>query len=362
MNNYFNVVGVSSPGSALRAVSKNENIRVIGLPMKRNVSILSDLVSLVRMIVLLNKEKPTIVHTHTPKAGTIGIIASFLCRVPVRIHTIAGMPLLEEVGIKRKILELIERITLTCTTKVLVNSFNLKEVITKNKYCDDRKISVLGHGSSNGIDLTYFSPTAVSIYSVDMTRKRYGLTQKHFVFVFVGRLVGDKGINELVESFESIFESFPDSRLLLVGDYEVGLDPLQSRTNAIIENNVGIISVGYQTDIRPLLSVSNVLVFPSYREGFPNVVMQAGAMGLPSIVSDINGCNEIIVGGTNGIIIPPKNTEHLKDAMIQLLTDKNYYITLKNNCRKLILERYDRKAIWKLLKDEYDAQLKKIST
>jgi glycosyltransferase involved in cell wall biosynthesis len=178
------------------------------------------------------------------------------------------------------------------------------------------------------------------------------------VFIFVGRLVGDKGINELITAFKQL--KITNVKLLLVGPLESELDPLLSETLQEIEQNPLIISIGFQKDVRPYFAISNCLVFPSYREGFPNVVMQAGAMELPSIVSNINGCNEIIKEAQNGLIIPPKNSIALHQAMRKIQEDKALYQTLQNNSRKMIVERYEQEKIWKAILEEYEQLLLQI--
>jgi glycosyltransferase involved in cell wall biosynthesis len=172
-----------------------------------------------------------------------------------------------------------------------------------------------------------------------------------FVFIFVGRLVSDKGINELVEAFAEMRDSH--IKLLLVGAPEADLDPLKKETLQLIATNEKIIAVGYQQDVRPYFAISNVLVFPSYREGFPNVVMQAGAMELPSIVTDINGCNEIIIEGENGTIIPVKNVSALKEKMELFISNRTYVDKLRANARAMIASRYEQKAVWEALLEEY---------
>ncbi len=175
----------------------------------------------------------------------------------------------------------------------------------------------------------------------------------------MGRLVGDKGINELVAAFCSLeTKKKKDQKLLMVGSLETELDPLKAETLRNIENNPNIIAVGFQNDVRPYFAAADVLTFPSYREGFPNVVMQAGAMGLPSIVSDINGCNEIIIPDVNGLIIPPKNTEALAEAMKLLLNDSLLYENLKSKAREQITSRYERQQVWDALLEEYQMLLK----
>lgn len=177
-----------------------------------------------------------------------------------------------------------------------------------------------------------------------------------FVFVFVGRLVGDKGINELVTAFE-LFTTYNTQhiapKLLLVGPFESSLDPLHPETLRIMNTNKNIISVGFQKDVRPYLVISDCLVFPSYREGFPNVVMQAGAMGLPSIVTNINGCNEIIVEGENGTIIPVKNVGALSEAMRKMMEDHNFRTQLQQNARPMIVSRYEQQVVWEAILAEY---------
>ncbi len=174
-------------------------------------------------------------------------------------------------------------------------------------------------------------------------------------FIFVGRLVKDKGINELVQAFSQLSQSNQNISLLLVGPLEEDLDPLNEETVHLIETLTNIYTVGYQADVRPYFAIADALVFPSYREGFPNVVLQAGAMGLPSIVTDINGCNEIVEQGVNGLIIPPKNTIALKEAMELLATKALLYSNLKSTAREKITSRFERKEVWQALLMEYES-------
>ena len=173
------------------------------------------------------------------------------------------------------------------------------------------------------------------------------------MFIFIGRIVSDKGINELISAFDNLLQKHTNIKLLLVGPLESDLDPLQEQTLKIIETNQHIISLGFQKDVRPFLAISDILTFPSYREGFPNVVLQASAMGLPSIVTNINGCNEIITDNLNGIIIPKKNTDALAEAMSILIKNSILFNKLRVNARKLIQEKYERKVFWEALLQEY---------
>ena len=353
MNQFYHVIGVSSDATYLEKVSKIENIEVYNVELTRQITPIKDLLAVLKLYFYFKKQKPFIVHTHTPKAGTVGMLAAKLAGVPNRLHTIAGLPLLEETGNKRKLLNFVEKITYACATKIYPNSFGLKDIILEEKFCKPQKLKVLANGSSNGIDTTYFSAQAITQEQIITLKTGLGIHENDFVYVFVGRLVGDKGINELITAFSNLKPETLNFKLLLVGPFETELDPLLPKTISAIESNPNIISVGFQADVRPYFAISDCLVFPSYREGFPNVVLQAGAMGLPSIVTNINGCNEIIEEGINGLIIPPKDSMALQNAMISLLEDKSVYKTLKNNARQMITSRYEQKLVWEALLSEY---------
>ncbi|WP_205509176.1 glycosyltransferase family 4 protein [Longitalea arenae] len=358
MSDHFEVLAVSSPDKMLEQVGVREGVRTAPVTMTRAITPVQDVKALWKLYRLLKKEKPAIVHTHTPKAGLLGMIAGRMAGVPVRMHTVAGLPLMENTGVKRKVLDFVERLTYSCATHVYPNSKQLAGFILENRFCKQQKMKVLGNGSSNGINTRFFKPAEELEKTADALRKKYGLTDKHFVFVFVGRLVKDKGIDELVEAFSALRQKHPHIKLLLVGPYEPELDPLAPVTRKIIETDQLIIHAGFQQDIRPFLMISQALAFPSYREGFPNVPMQAGCFNLPAIVTDINGCNEIIEDGKNGLIIPAKDVPQLQKAMERLLTDKALYETLQSNARKMIVDRYEQKYLWELLLKEYQDQLK----
>lgn len=355
MQDYFEVTAVSSEKEALERLGKRLNVRTYFTEMTRKITPYKDLISVYTLYRFFKKEKPSIVHTHTPKAGVAGMLAARLAGVPVRLHTVAGLPLLETSGIKRKVLELVEMITFASATKVYPNSFRIAEILIENNYVSVKKVHVIKNGSSNGIDTAFFDPAVISEVEKNELRASLKIPKEAFVFVFVGRLVGDKGINELINSLMRF--NNPNVYLLLVGPLETDLDPLSERSILEIESNENIVSVGYQTDVRPYFAISDALVFPSYREGFPNVVMQAGAMGLPSIVSNINGCNEIIEEGMNGIIVPVKNVDALFDAMQLMVNDVMFKNKLKENSRSSIVNRYQRKDMWKAIFKEYIKQL-----
>ena len=363
-SNGFDVKGVSSEGDELKEVIENEGIVMEAINMSRKITPFQDLKSLWEMWNFLRKEKPQIVHTHTPKAGIIGMLAARLAGVPHRLHTVAGLPLMEATGIKRKILNFVEKLTYSSATRVYPNSKGLYDFILQNNFTQSNKLKIIANGSSNGINTTFFSLAQVSEIERVTLREKLNIQPDDFVFVFVGRIVSDKGINELIKAFSELQTAENNEltgiKLLLVGGLESDLDPLNPETIAEINQNKDIISAGFQQDVRPFFAISDALAFPSYREGFPNVVMQAGAMGLPSIVSDINGCNEIIVEGENGLIIPSKNVEKLKEKMLTLARDKNLYVKLKENSRRMIENRYEQSVVWNALLEEYEGLLQSV--
>jgi glycosyltransferase involved in cell wall biosynthesis len=353
MNSFYKVIAVSSENEYLEAIGEKEGVDTFHLEMTRKITPVQDLLAVWKLYRFLKKEKPFIVHTHTPKAGIVGMLAAKLAGIPNRLHTVAGLPLLESVGLKRKVLDFVERLTYACATKVYPNSKGLLEIIKENRYCDSNKLKVLANGSSNGINTEKFSPNAIAESDKIELRKKLHISENEFVFIFVGRIVADKGINELISAFDDFSKSNPQTKLILVGPFEEELDPLSETTLNIIKCNKAIVSVGYQQEVRDYFSIANALVFPSYREGFPNVVMQAAAMGLPCIVSNINGCNEIVQEGFNGLIIPVKNKNAILEAMQCLYADTNLYVTLKNNARQSIVTRYEQKVVWEALLCEY---------
>ena len=355
MKRFFEVTAVSSDDQRLQEFGNKQGVDTFHVDLTRQITPIKDLKAVVELYKFLKKEKPSIVHTHTPKAGIVGMLAARFANVPIRMHTVAGLPLMESSGMKRSVLIIVEKLTYSCATNVYPNSKGLKEFIIKEKLTSKNKLKILGNGSSNGIDTTHFSPNQVSGIEKRQLRKELNITKNDFVFVFVGRLVSDKGINELVEAFTEMSKTHTNSKLLLVGPLETHLDPLLPNTLNEIKNNEAIIYAGFQTDVRPYFATSNALVFPSYREGFPNVVMQAGAMGLPSIVTDINGCNEIIRSDVNGIIIPVKDMQAIYNAMKKLVSDKSYCNKVQVNSRQMIEKNYSQSELWNALLDEYNS-------
>lgn len=353
MNQFYEVTAISAEQERLEKYGNDNGVNTYWVNLTREITPVKDMMALFRMYRFFKKEKPLIVHTHTPKAGIVGMMAAKMAGVPIRLHTVAGLPLMETTGLKRKLLNWVEKLTYSYATKVYPNSRGMKEIILEEGFCEESKLKVLGKGSSNGIDTEYFDPHKYSREDSTSMRKELNIPVNDIVFIFIGRLVREKGINELVSAFQRLKEEHNNISLLLVGPFEEDLDPLTPDSMKLIKENSKIFTTGYQQDVRPYLALSDVLAFPSYREGFPNVVMQAGAMNLPSIVTDINGCNEIIVEGLNGVIIPVKDEGALLTSMELMLENKNYRKRLAGNSREQICKFYDRHEFWEVLLREY---------
>lgn len=347
----YEVVGVASPGEALEMVREREGIRVIAVPMERRIAIWKDLVSLFRLCYVFRKEHPDMVHSITPKAGLLSMLAAKIVGVPVRMHTFTGLVFPTATGIKQKVLIWMDRLTCACATCVNPEGEGVKRDLIAYKITR-KPLHVIANGNVNGIDVDYFKRTKELEHVAQEL-----ICRDVFTFVFIGRVVRDKGINELVMAFEKLYRENSATRLLIVGPLEENLDPVLPEVKELILTCQGINFVGYQKDIRPFLMASNVLALPSYREGFPNVVMQAGAMGLPCIVTDINGSNEIIIPNENGVIVPPKDEKALYEAMKYAVGHPDEMRRMGGKARPLIVDRYEQHVVWEALLGEYQKLL-----
>lgn len=341
----YDMVAVTSPGPELDELRDKDGFHCVEVPMERHISIVNDLKSLMRMISVFRKEKPQVVHSMTPKAGMICMVAAWLTRVPVRIHTFTGLVWPTATGLKRKILMMTDWLTCACATHVIPEGQGVLNDL-KNGGITKKPMKVLGYGNVKGVDMERFSPA------------RFKATKNPdvFTFVFVGRIVGDKGINELVEAFVKLHDKHKNTRLVLVGKYEHELDPVSDKTRKLIDSNDGIDACGpkYGDDLLQMYVDADCFVMPSYREGFPNTVLEAGAMGLPSIVTDINGSREIIENEKNGLIVPSKNANALYDAMERMLTDDKAHEIMKSNAREMIASRFERGFVQKCQIEFYE--------
>ena len=354
LQKHFEVLAVSGSDQFLQTVKNREGVEVIDIPMSRKISLRKDLVSMFRLYKTFRREKPLIVHSITPKAGLLSMLAAYMARVPIRMHTFTGLVFPTQKGLFQQLLINMDRLLCRFATHVYPEGQGVKmDMLIYN--ITKKPLKVLANGNINGIDTQYYSSDSIGEAQKQTLREQLGIDLNDLVFCFLGRLVADKGINELVSAFSEIGKNnIPQNlKLLLVGNYEQDLDPIAENTIQTIEDNPNIIAAGWQQDVRPFLAISHVFVLPSYREGFPNAVLQAGSMGLPCIVTDINGCNEIIQEGINGCIIPTKNISALSQAMQQMIDNPTVREKLADNARPLIVSRYEQALVWEALLEEY---------
>jgi len=354
--NGFDIVMISSDGKEVKQLIEQESCPHIAIKLTRKITPFTDLVSLFRLVKILHSIKPDIVHSHTPKAGLIAMWAAKIAGVRIRLHTIAGLPWMETKGIKRRMLIGVEKLTTMAATSVFPNSFTQRDFLISNGIAQN-KMKVIGNGTSNGINLNHFVRNADIHAKAKNIRQQLGIDENDWLWIFVGRIVKDKGISELIEAFDDIFKLFPRDRLLLVGEQETDLDPLDQKHIDILKNHSAMISCGFQNDIRPYLAASQVLVFPSYREGFPNVPMQAGLMGCALILSDINGCNELVRHNEDGWLVTVKNKASLFNAMLEARNNRTLMQQYANTIQAKIKEKYDQTNFWNSLLNEYRQQL-----
>jgi glycosyltransferase involved in cell wall biosynthesis len=356
----YNIIAISSSKTAtvrsLEEVSQTEGVRVYPVEMSRKISPVKDLKSVWKLYIFFKKEKPNIIHSITPKAGLLSMIAARFAGIPIRIHTFTGLIFPSKTGLYQKLLIWMDRLLCFCATNIYPEGKGVKNDLIKYKITN-KPLKIIGNGNINGIDTSFFDPQLISEEQKTNLRNSLGIKPDDFIFLFVGRIVKDKGINESVSAFKVLYERYTNIKLLLVGRIEKELDPLLKETEIEIKKNPNIILAGYQNDIRPYLAIANTFVFPSYREGFPNVILQAAAMNLCCIVTNINGCNEIIKDGKNGFIIPVKSIESLINAMEYVCRNPELTKKLGHGSRDEIIEKYERKYIWGKILEEYNSIL-----
>ena len=350
LNSAYEVVGVASGKKVLDEISAREGIRTEHVEMRREIAPWQDLKSLFALTRLFLRERPYIVHANTPKGSLLAMWAAWMTRVPNRIYTVTGLRFETTTGKFRLLLKTMERLTCFFATKVIPEGDGVKATLLRERITH-KPMSKILNGNINGIDLEFFKCTPEICARAKEIRHELGATEDSFVFSFAGRIVRDKGVNELVRAFSRLQKELAgtaDVKLLLLGDFEDALDPIADDARAeIFRENSGIFAPGFQSDLRPYYAATDAFVLPSYREGFPNVVLQAGAMSVPCIVSDISGCNEIIREGENGTIIPPRDADALYCAMKRFYDERKTTLpAMAARSRDLIASRYEQHAVW----------------
>lgn len=338
LNKDFDVTLVSSPDKELKSTAKLEGVKYEALAMKRDISIKNDIISLMKFLYLFAKERPNVIHCNTPKASLLSLFAGFITRVPVRIYYVHGLRYEGASGGKRKLLIFLETLSCFCATHIIAVSYGVKQKVEST--LTNKNVSVIHYGSPNGLIINDFF--AVN-YDPKVIRDEYNISEADFVFGFVGRLVGDKGINELVNAFNELEQK--NIKLILIGSYEMDLDPLTQETLDIIKANPNIIEVGFQKDVKKFLAIMDLFVSPSYREGFGLSVLEANLMKIPVLVTSITGYSEIVQEGKNGFFVDPKDTLALFNKMKKFSQSRDSLLAMKQQCYDEVASKYSHKEV-----------------
>lgn len=351
----FDVLLLSADGKERNEVMALEGCEHIIVPMTRKITPWQDLRCLWQLRRIFKQYKPHIVHTHTPKAGLLGMLAAKWAGIPVRIHTVAGLPLMVEKGIKRKILMLTERLTYFGATQVWPNSPSMLRFIREQQLCPEHKLAMINNGSSNGVDTAQFDYQRWQQRS-DNPALQTLPTATGKRLLCVGRMVADKGIEELIVAFRNLSAQHA-LQLVLVGPFETGLDPLLPETMQYIQQNPNIVHIPWSDAVEQYMAAADILVHPSHREGFPNVLLQAGAMQLPIVCSNIPGNTDIVRHGETGFVCHAQQAESLQatlqHALLHPAEAKQCALRLYDE----IVHLYDRPKMHQAIRERYQQLL-----
>jgi glycosyltransferase involved in cell wall biosynthesis len=359
--NGWEVIMVSSDGREVQQVIRAEGVKHEVIPFTRKITPIHDLICIWKLYQLFKREKPDIVHTHTPKAGLLGMIAAKLSGQKIRIHTLAGIPYMATTGARKEILVNAEKLTYSYATEVWPNSKGLKSFVVEENLCSSDKLRVIGKGSSNGVDLEKFNRDVLKENHLVAATMRILPGENDYIILAVGRLVQDKGIEELVHAFlESKIYSM--SKLVLLGSFEQELDPISLDLMKTIRENPRIVKIDWSDHVAHYMALADVLVHASHREGFPNVLLESGAMELPVICSDIIGNSDIVVQQKTGLVFPVKDKLVLKEALEFAFVKRNKMAQLARNLYLEVQENYDRKSVHQALLANYKRLLESHSS
>jgi glycosyltransferase involved in cell wall biosynthesis len=334
---------LSSPGAELESIAAEEGARALSVPMHRGFSVGADLRTLRQLVGVLRREAPDVVHTHTPKAGLLVTLAARLAGVPLCIYQIHGLRFLTTSGLQRRILKATERISTAAAHRVLCVSPSVLALAEEEHVIRRGKGAVLGAGTINGVDLRAFDPDPLQ-EAAAAAREELGIPAEAPVVGFVGRLAADKGLAELAAAWGRARREQPDAHLLLIGDPEE-TDPVAPDVMAALEADARVHLAGHRADVRPYLAAMSVLALPSYREGFPQTLLEGSAMGVPTVGSDVPGVRDAVQDGVTGLLVPVRDPGALAEALLGLLRDPRRRSALGAAGRRWARASFDRDAV-----------------
>lgn len=338
-NKDFEVTAIAAEEDKLKAFAQYEGINYEYIPMHREISLFSDLCCLFRFIMLFVKERPAVVHGNTPKASMLSMLAAWITRRPIRIYMCHGLRYQTTSGLLRRVLMSMEWISCHCATIVIGVTQGVANTLVSDGLCDCNKIKVIGHGSAGGIDIDKFSRDAL-VDSSQNIREDLGISADDFIFCFVGRVVKDKGINELVEAFDKLSKEYDKIHLMLIGPEEGESDPINDGTKKLLDSHCRIYSLGRKNDVRPYIAACNALVLPSYREGLGQVILEANALEVPCIATDIIGPRDVIESLVNGELVKVRNVDSLYHKMKEWVENPSFVRDMGKTSRTFVESRF----------------------
>lgn len=345
LNESFDLTVISSPGEGLKQVEEREGVRVIALKMNREINLLGDIVSLLNLIYIFFKGRPDIVHSNTPKSSLLSMFSGWLVGVKYRVYTVGGLRFEGAHGLTKYILIYFEKLTCKLATHVLCESIGVKNKLTKIGV-DSRKLILLNPSNLNGVDTEYFNPE--NFNSLEL-KVKHGYLESDFIFIFVGRIVKDKGIFELLEAFKLLSLKFYQVKLIIIGPND-GIKYDFEKFIELTKENKSVIYIPYLKDIRNYLAISNCMVLPSYREGFPNVILESGSMGKPVIMTNVNGHDEYL-NSFNGLLIKIADIIDLNIKMEEMYLNYKKYDEVK--IRSQVITNFSSEKVYNTLEKFY---------
>lgn len=353
----FEVSIASSPGPFLFEFGRRAGVDVYPIDMPRRITPVSDAQSLSQLYGAIRKIQPHIVHGHTPKAGLLAMLAALAAGTPLRLYHMRGLLLITATGFRRQLFANAERLTCAIAHHVFCNSHSLRQTAIRERLSDPRKLEVLLAGSGNGVDSSgRFDPDGLPADAKLSMRRELGIPADALVVGFVGRLVGDKGIRELVRAWQNVRGRVPAAHLVIVGPYEPR-DPVSAEDKKLLETDPRIHMLGFRKDLPRLYAATDVVVLPTYREGFPNVLLEAQSMRIPVVSTRVEGCVDAVDDGVTGVLVPPRDAIGLEDALVRYLEDRSLRMEHGNAGRRRVLTLFARERIWEAMRARYESLL-----
>lgn len=352
----FDIHVISSSGPQLSEFSSRQNAIIHEVEMTRKISPVTDLISLLRLVHVLRKIRPDIIEAHTPKAGILGMLAARICNVPVRIYYIHGFPFLTANGFRYRLLLWTDKIACYFANQVLCVSHSNRAIAVQRSICEPAKIKVLLNGGSKGIDTDIEYHPSSERSSRSCIRNNYSIPRDAFVIGFVGRIVRDKGIPELLESWSCLRNEYPKLHMLIIGPFEER-DHIAPEDEVILRRDERIHLTGFLNYTRPFYDAMDLFVLPTLREGLPSVLLEAAAMELPIVSTRVPGCVDAVEDNVTATLVPPEDPLSLTKAVRAYLDDEQLCVSHGKAGRELVKNNFQKKLVLQAVYAEYNRLL-----